>query len=100
MFLLEIFIVGAVLFGIGYPLFMHPKEAQTVYEGDEYHNLLYEKDAALLALKDLDFDYDTGKVGEDDYKRIKKQFESEAIAILKQVDEAKKLQKNRSVGGA
>jgi len=93
MFLLEVFIVGAVLFGIGYPLFTRPKEEQTVNEGDEYHNLLYSKDAALLAIKELDFDYDTGKVGEEDYRRIKRQFEGEAVAIIKQIDDAEKLQK-------
>ncbi|MFQ5432904.1 MAG: hypothetical protein ACE5EN_10410 [Nitrospinota bacterium] len=96
MYLLEIFLIGVVLFGIGYPLFMRPKEETTVNEGDEYHNLLYAKDAALLALKELDFDYDTGKVGEEDYRRIKKQFEGEAVAILKQIDKAQKLVKNQA----
>ena len=100
MYLLEILVVGLVLFGIGYPLFMRPKEVITLDEGDEYHNLLYAKDAALLAIKELDFDYDTGKLGEDDYKRIKKQFESEAVAIIKQVDEAESLQKNQAGGKA
>lgn len=100
MYLLEIFVIGAVLLGIGYPLFMQPKEVTTVNEGDEYHNLLYAKDAALLAIKELDFDYDTGKVGEEDYKQIKKQFESEAVAILKQIDEAEKLQYNQAGGKA
>jgi hypothetical protein len=100
MYLVEILVVGLVLFGIGYPLFMRPKEIKTVDEGDVYHNLLYAKDAALLAIKELDFDYDTGKVGEDDYKRSKKQFESEAVAIMKQIDEAENLQKNQAGGKA
>lgn len=96
MYIVEILVVGIVLFGIGYPLFMRPKDVVTVDEGDEYHNLLYAKDAALLAIKELDFDYDTGKVGEDDYKRSKKQFESEAVSIMKQLDEAENLQKNQA----
>jgi len=100
MYLLEIFVIGAVLFGIGYPLFMQPKEVTTGNEGDEYHNLLYAKDAALLAIKELDFDYDTGKVGEEDYKQIKKRFEAEAVAILKRIDKAEKLQKNQTGGKA
>lgn len=100
MYLFEIFVVGIVLFVIGYPLFMRPKEVKTVDEGDEYHNLLYAKDAALLAIKELDFDYDTGKLGDDDYKRIKKQFESEAVAIIKQVDEAGNRKKNQAGGKA
>lgn len=100
MYLLEIFIIGAVLFGIGYPLFMRPKEIAAVNEGDEYHNLLYAKDAALLAIKELDFDYDTGKVGEEDYKQIKKQFEAEAVAIMKRIDKAEKMKKKLAGGKA
>ena len=100
MYLFEILLVGLVLFGIGYPLFMRPKEVKTVDEGDEYHKLLYAKDAALLAIKELDFDYDTGKVGDEDYKQIKRQFESEAVAIMKQLDEAANLQKKEAGGKA
>jgi DNA polymerase II large subunit len=91
-------LVAAVLLAIGYPLFQRPKETKTWKEGDDYHNLLYAKDAALLAIKELDFDYDTGKVGEEDYRQIKKQYEGEAIAIMKQLDEVEERQKERSAG--
>ena len=100
MYLVEILVVGVALIWIGYPLFMHPKEVKTIDEGDEYHNLLYAKDAALLAIKELDFDYDTGKVGDEDYKQSKKQFELEAVAIMKQIDEAVNLQKKQAEGNA
>ncbi len=89
MFIPEILLVAAVLVFIGYPLFRRPAEQKTLKEGDDYHNLLYAKEAAFMALKELDFDYDTGKVGEEDYRKIKKQYEGEAVAIIKQIDEAK-----------
>ena len=90
MFILEGLLVAFVLIIIGIPLFRKPAEDKTISEGDEYHNLLYAKDAAFMAIKELDFDYETGKMGEEDYREIKKKYEGEAVAIMKQIDEAEK----------
>ena len=90
MFILEGLLVAFVLIIIGIPLFRQPVQQKTISEGDEYHNLLYAKDAAFMAIKELDFDYETGKMGEEDYREIKKKYEGEAVAIMKQIDEAEK----------
>lgn len=87
MIFFEIFMVIAVLAAIGYPLFAQSAtHAGTVSEGDEYHKLLYAREAAYLALKDLEFDYKTGKLDEDDYRQLKHRYEGEAVAILKRID--------------
>lgn len=79
--------VVAVLAFIGYPLFASPAgRVETIREGDEHQNLLYARETAYLALKDLEFDYKTGKLDEDDYKQLKRRYEGEAVAILKRID--------------
>lgn len=84
----EIFMVVAVLAAIGYPLIAPPTmRAETIREGDEYHKLLYAREAAYLTLKDLEFDYKTGKLDEDDYRQLKRRYEGEAVAILKHIDQ-------------
>jgi len=91
MVVFEIFMVIAVLAAIGYPLFAPAGvRVETIREGDEYHNLLYAREAAYLALKDLEFDYKTGKLDEDDYEQLKRRYEEEAVAILKSIDGLKK----------
>jgi hypothetical protein len=91
MVIVELLLVAAILIYIGWPLYRPETAAVTaVGEGDDYHKLLYKKDASLMAIKDLEFDYKTGKIDEDDYRELKKSFESNAVAILKAIDQVKK----------
>jgi NADH pyrophosphatase NudC (nudix superfamily) len=86
----EIILVIGVITAIGYPLFRSSKGETAIEEGDEYHNLLYRKDAAYLALKELEFDYGSDKIDSEDYLKLKSNMEREAVSILKQIDELKK----------
>ena len=87
----ELLLVLGVLVLIGYPLFVHRSEKSKVaVEGDEYHNLLYEKETAYIAIKDLDFDYKTGKLSENDYRELRRQYEEDAVAVLKRLENAEK----------
>jgi len=86
----EIILVIGVITAIGYPLFRSSKGETAIEEGDEYHKLLYRKDAAYLALKELEFDYSSDKIDSEDYLKLKSNMEREAVSILKQIDELKK----------
>lgn len=91
MVIVELLLVAAILIYIGWPLYRpETATATSVGEGDDYHKLLYKKDASLMAIKDLEFDYKTGKIDDDDYRELKKSFESNAVAILKAIDQAEK----------
>ena len=46
-----------------------------------------EKEAILTQISELDFDYDTGKVPENDYRQQRALLMAEATGILKQLDE-------------
>jgi hypothetical protein len=40
------------------------------------------------AIRDLDFDFQTGKVDQKDYAELRQQLENEAVQILRQLDAA------------
>ncbi|VAX19743.1 hypothetical protein MNBD_NITROSPINAE03-1777 [hydrothermal vent metagenome] len=88
LFLVELALLIATLLFIAYPLYRRDSAAvsgQTLTESD-YSDLLYRKEAAYTALIDLEFDYKTGKIDDNDYKTMKSSMETEAINLLKRVD--------------
>jgi len=95
----EILILILTLGVIGYPIFRKSKKPLEVLagEGDTYHELLYKKDAAYTAIKDLEFDYQSGKLSEEDYSQMKEQFDREAISILEKIDQLEKKEKKLAV---
>ena len=87
--MIEVLLVLAVLAAIGYPLYVRPAAAEgEVDEGDERHRLLSAKESAFVALKDLEFDYKTGKIDEADYAGLKARYEAEAVNVMKRLDAA------------
>lgn len=98
----EILIFILVLGAIGFPIFRKVKRTPETFlgEGDALHELLYKKDAVYTAIKDLEFDYQSGKLTETDYSGMKERFEQEAIEILEKVDQLQKQEKERIKSGA
>jgi hypothetical protein len=90
MVVIEVLLILAILTAIGYPLFVQPKTSEGVEDGDEFHKLVAAKESAFVALKDLDFDYKTGKLDDEDYQKLKSRYETEAVSILKRIDETEK----------
>ena len=45
----------------------------------------------MMSLKDLDFDFETGKLSKEDYQGLRKKYEAETIDVLKQIDAEKEL---------
>jgi hypothetical protein len=98
--IVEIILLAATLALVGAPLFARRFAAPAgaaMAEG-ELSELLYKKDAAYAALKDLEFDHRTGKIDDADYRAMKGQFESEAMAIIKTIDEFKTGYPEKSTG--
>lgn len=90
--MVELVLLILTLLAIAYPLFQ--KEVafvsnDTLTESD-FSDLLYRKEAAYIALVDLEFDYKTGKIADDDYKTMKSSMESEALGLIKKVDNYEK----------
>ena len=55
-------------------------------DNDAGRNLLLQKEMLYVAIRDLDFDFQTGKVDQQDYGELRRQLEREAVHILRQLD--------------
>ena len=58
-------------------------------EDDELTETEARKRVALLALRDVEYDFLAGKLDEDDYRSLKSELTAEALAALEAVEEAK-----------
>ena len=54
--------------------------------GAEALKLQERKDAALLAIHDVDFEYAAGKMTEEDFNDLRKHYKEEAVNVLKEID--------------
>jgi len=77
--------VGALAFVV-WPL-LKPGPAPVMVEDDRLTELLGRKDAVLKAIKDLEFDYQVGKLSEEDYQLYDQRLRRQAVALLQQIEE-------------
>ena len=76
-----------VVVGVGEPLVRRVSYRPHDREGDnETERLLLQKEMLYGAIRDLDFDFQTGKVDQKDYAELRQQLEREAVHILRQLD--------------
>ncbi len=87
---LEILIFMSAMFFVGYPIFKRQEARGKRQENEALGELIHKKEAVYTSIKDLDFDYRTGKLSEDDYKELKEKYEVEALHILKDIDDSGK----------
>ena len=93
-----------VLFGAGLYMFEPFLRRGAVAFGDDYaetplQGLLSQKDTIYSALKDLEFDYQTGKLSDDDYEELRKKFTGEASTVLGEIDALRSSKEGRSKSG-
>lgn len=79
--------IGLVVW-IGEPLFRRGgmREDAADAQGDAIERLTLQKETLYTAIRDLDFDHQTGKVDADDHAELRRQMEAEAADILRQLD--------------
>ncbi|MFQ5703440.1 MAG: zinc ribbon domain-containing protein [Gemmatimonadales bacterium] len=80
-------IVGLTL--IGYPLLV--PRATTIHRApprlERRRRLFHEKEAVYTAIKDLEFEYKTGKLSDEDYAELCNGYRAKAFALLKEISE-------------
>ena len=54
---------------------------------DRLTELLGRKDAVMMAIKELEFDYHVGKLSEEDYQLYDGRLRSQAVGLLKQIEQ-------------
>jgi hypothetical protein len=75
--------------GVGEPLARRQLYSMRGERGDsDTERLLLQKEMLYGAIRDLDFDFQTGKVDQQDYTELRQQLEREALHILRQLDAA------------
>lgn len=67
--------------------FFKSSEGLPVESGNaELQELLAEKQALYAAIKELELDYQAGKLALEDYQQTRRSYELRAVALLEQID--------------
>lgn len=84
----KIVISLVILVWIIWPFISKKKDegSKTVPVNDVLLKLTEQKEHAYAAIKELDFDYNMGKLSEEDYKELKQQYKQDAVSFLQQID--------------
>lgn len=73
---------------IGYPLFQKRQEKISFALNHRAQELEARKAEIYAAIRDIDFDYRMGKLSQEDYEALREQYKTEAIGMMKQIDQA------------
>lgn len=79
--------IGLVVW-VGEPLVRRgrAREADADAQSDAIERLTLQKETLYAAIRDLDFDHQTGKVDAEDHAVLRRQMEEEAADVLRQLD--------------
>ena len=82
---------GLILVGVVVAFILQPvvqgARASLHREEDELTEAEAARRVALLALRDVEYDFQTGKLDQDDYRAMKRQLSAEALAAMKALEE-------------
>ncbi len=76
-----------ILFGmyILWP-FASIKEAYYISKDRNFQRLLIRKDELYRAISDIDFEYSSGKISDEDYNELRSSYKSKAIKVIKELE--------------
>lgn len=80
-----VLVSAAAVVYVVWPL-LQPGPAPVVVENDRLTDLIGRKDATLAAIKELEFDYNTGKLSDEDYGRMDQRLRRQAIGYIQQIE--------------
>jgi len=66
---------------------LKPGPPAVIVEDDKLVELLGRKDAVVAAIKDLEFDYNVGKLSTDDYERYDQRLRRQAVGLMQQIEQ-------------
>jgi len=61
--------------------------AQSSAARSELEDLYIQREGTYATLKELEFDHETGKLIEEDYRELRARYSGEAVRILRRIDE-------------
>jgi len=84
-FILIAIIIVAVIAAVAYPLVFAPR-GKMYHDSNALDALTAQRESAYDALRDLDFDYQLGKLSQSDYAALREKYKTRAALILQQID--------------
>jgi hypothetical protein len=89
-FWLDFVVIGLIALGVvlwvGEPFIRRSRPPERSVTTEEKASLLLQKDVLYTAIRDLVFDFQTGKVDESDYTALRQDLEAEAVQVLQSLD--------------
>jgi hypothetical protein len=75
---------------VGYVIWplVRPTRPVLIDEEGPLAELILRKDTVLQSIKELEFDYQTGKLSQEDYQRFDGRLRQQAIGLLRQIEQA------------
>ena len=86
-FIVIALLVVIVIGFIAYPLFSGSAE-KTAPTANALDSLIAQRDSAYDAIRDLDFDFQMGKLSQEDYAKLRDKYKVRAAEVLKEIDQA------------
>ena len=82
--------IGAVLY-VAYPLLKDTAESRTQEKkATEQEQIVQQKEEIIEILKDIDMDFRMGKLSQQDYQSLKRDFEQRAVEVFQQLESLEK----------
>ncbi|MCC7162983.1 MAG: zinc-ribbon domain-containing protein [Anaerolineae bacterium] len=78
-------LVAVVILILGYPL-VNPQQVPAHAIATSDNDLFGEREIVFETLRDLQFEYATGKLSAQDYEQLKARYELQAAQILREID--------------
>ncbi len=85
-FVIVFLVVGVIAF-VAYPLF-RPAEREQEVSPHTLDTLIAQRNAVYETIRDLDFDYQLGKLSPGDYDALRDKYKARAAAVLQEIDAA------------
>ncbi|MGB0389510.1 MAG: hypothetical protein ACPGWR_32215 [Ardenticatenaceae bacterium] len=88
--IIGLLILLVVVTWVLYPLVVAQQERLQLESSEanqKLENLLFERETALLAIRDLQFDHQMAKLSDEDFAQLDARYRAHAIEILRQLDE-------------
>ena len=88
-----IFLASAVSFYVIFPIVQARTGLgrwKTQASNNHPSDLIERKEAIYAAIKDIEFDYQMGKLSKEDYHELRQQYKDEAVRLLKKIDHTQK----------
>ena len=81
-------LLAVLVLYIGYPLFATRLPARSpTTSAASARDLLERKEQLFAGIKELEFDRNTGKLAEEDYRQLRAELEAEALGVLRELDQ-------------